>query len=112
MSEVVVTGVTYREATFYAEVISLNNGTLSDAGFVYSTSPNPDLDSEKISCGATITPSASALKLKEKTTYYVRPYATNENGVGYGKEASFTTEEAPDLPNIDVGDFTPESDWD
>jgi len=37
--------------------------------------------------------------LKPKTTYYVRAYATNSVGTGYGKEVSFTTLET----NIGMG---------
>lgn len=99
-----VTSVTYNSASFSANVINVNNGTLKDAGFVYSTSPDPDLNSSRISCGSSeMLISAVATALSANTRYFVRAYATNEKGTSYGESNTFVTSEAPQVPVIETG---------
>lgn len=74
-----------------ATVTSLGNGTLTDAGFVYSTEPYPTLESGKVSCGKTEALNATISNLQPETKYYVRAYAANEKGVAYGEEKTVTT---------------------
>lgn len=74
-----------------ATVISIGNGTLRDAGFVYSTNQFPTLDDRMISCGKNTTLNTTAQGLTPETTYYVRAYATNEKGTAYSDEKTFTT---------------------
>jgi len=112
VSAVTMGTVTYNSASFTAEVTALNNGTLTEVGFVYSTSQNPGLNSNKISCGKSASISGKAISLEAVTTYYVRAFATNEKGTAYGPEISFTTKEAPEQSDIDADDFKPETDWD
>ena len=84
--------VTHQSATLVAEVVSDGNGSVSECGFVYSTSPNPGLTNNKVVCGTSHSLSGRAESLLPNTTYYVRAYATNEKGTGFSKEISFTTE--------------------
>ena len=112
VSAVTVGTVTFNSASFTADVTALNNGTLTEVGFVYSKTQNPDLNSTKISCGKTASISGKAASLEATTTYYVRAFATNEKGTAYGPETSFTTKEAPEQSDIDADDFKPETDWD
>jgi len=91
LSVAVISGISYREANFKASVTNLNNGTLTDAGFVYSTLNNPTLTDSHISTGTGTTLSAVCSSLQPNTKYYVRAYATNEKGTAYGPEATFTT---------------------
>ena len=112
VSAVTVGTVTFNSAAFTADVIALNNGTLTEVGFVYSKTQNPDLNSTKISCGKTASISGKAASLEATTTYYVRAFATNEKGTAYGPQTSFTTKEAPEQSDIDADDFKPETDWD
>jgi hypothetical protein len=76
-----------------------------ERGFVYSTSPNPKLNSNKIIVGSgigtfdtIISPnwlfpiSSNPHVLNSNSTYYVRAYAITENNIAsYGNEISFTT---------------------
>lgn len=112
VSAVTVGTVTFNSASFTADVTALNNGTLTEVGFVYSKTQNPDLNSTKISCGKTASISGKAASLEATTTYYVRAFATNEKGTAYGPQTSFTTKEAPEQSDIDADDFKPETDWD
>lgn len=104
LSSAAVSSVTYNSASFSANVTDLNNGTLKDAGFVYSTSPDPDLNSYRISCGSSaMLLNTTATSLMANTLYYVRAYATNEKGTAYGEAADFTTSEAPQAPMVRTG---------
>ena len=74
-----------------ATVTSLGNGSLVDAGFVYSRNPYPTLDDKLSSCGKNTSLKSKIEGLQPETTYYIRAYATNEKGTAYGAEKSFTT---------------------
>lgn len=74
--------------------ISSDGGSpISAIGFCYSTSPNPDLLTGQVETISFIQFNFSALlaPLNPGTTYYVRAYATNASGTGYGNEIVFTT---------------------
>lgn len=87
VSNVGVTGATLR-----ATVTNDGDGTISDAGFCYSTSPNPSIADYKVSCGTQTGSFSKVLtSLKENTRYYVRAYVTNERGTGYGEQAELQT---------------------
>jgi hypothetical protein len=60
---------------------------------IWSTSPNPEISlSTKTSDGTGTGIFISNLtNLKTNTTYYLRAYATNCVGTGYGDEISFIT---------------------
>jgi uncharacterized protein (TIGR02145 family) len=77
-------------------------------GVCFSLSPNPTIDS-------LITVSGSGLggyqttmtNLKASTTYYVRSFAKNNLGVGYGDEYSFTTLAGlPSVSTLSISDIT------
>jgi uncharacterized protein (TIGR02145 family) len=82
-------------------------GTISAKGVVWSTLPNPTVDLiTKTSDGiGSIGFTSSLTNLSPATTYYVRAYATNVNGTGYGNQVSFTTL-TPPLPSVTIGTQT------
>ncbi len=88
----VATGLSTGTATGAITNASLTAITVS--GVVWSTSPNPTVvlptktTNGPIAVGAI---NASLTGLIAGTTYYVRAYATNSVGTGYGAEMSFTT---------------------
>lgn len=86
-----------------AEVLSLGNGTLSDAGFVYAETPNPTVDSQKISCGTATILTTTLHDLAPRTDYYVRAYAVNERGISYSEELKVSTTATPTLPTVRTG---------
>ncbi|MCX7737599.1 MAG: T9SS type A sorting domain-containing protein [Candidatus Kapabacteria bacterium] len=74
--------------------ITDGNGNISEKGIVWSTNPNPTIDNNegKTSNGTgTNDFSANLTNLNLNTYYYVRAYATNEAGTGYGNEVTFMT---------------------
>ncbi|MCB0514414.1 MAG: hypothetical protein KDC60_08295, partial [Bacteroidetes bacterium] len=73
-----------------------NDGGFPNAitrGFCWSTNPDPTISDFKIiaSGNGTGSFSYSLTGLEANTTYYVRAYATNALGTGYGLEVSFKT---------------------
>ena len=86
-------------ATCSNGITKLGTGTctISSYGFVYGTTSNPTLTSgTAVQVGTSYTSTNTAFTtaltgLSASTTYYVRPYATNGYGTGYGSQASFTT---------------------
>ncbi len=81
--------------------------SITSYGFVIGTSDNPSIGGSgvtKYEVGTSYTTTGTAFSknltgLSAATTYYVRPYATNNNGTGYGTQTSFLT---PALPKYTV----------
>lgn len=66
-------------------------------GFCWSTSPNSTIDGHKIRCTTSFTANISGLQ--ENTKYYIRSYAINSMGIGYGEENSVYTQ-----PSVSIAD--------
>ncbi|MBQ0093199.1 MAG: Ig-like domain-containing protein [Bacteroidales bacterium] len=66
---------------------------ITGKGVVWGTSHNPDVEKTySKSAGSGSEPFSCTLSgLKPVTTYYVRAYAKNKVGIGYGEEITFTT---------------------
>jgi len=76
------------------------NSTVWSRGICWSTSPNPTTADSYWSSGSGVgTFSVKMSGLMGATTYYVRAYATNDVGTGYGNQESFTTA-APEPPLV------------
>lgn len=91
-------------AAVSAEVTSLGNGTLMDAGFVYAETPNPTVDSQKVACGPVTELSTTLHDLKPQTEYYIRAYAVNERGTNYSEELIIRTAATPTVPTVRTGE--------
>ncbi|MBR0038351.1 MAG: carboxypeptidase regulatory-like domain-containing protein [Bacteroidales bacterium] len=111
VTNVSVGRVTYKSVSLSASVISAGNGSVSDAGFVYSTSSNPVMSNHKVSCGKTSDLSVKISTLLPETTYYVRAYATNEKGTTLGEQVTFTTAAEPAGNDVDFDDYGEDKDW-
>ena len=80
---------------------SLGTGgcSVTGYGFVIGPNANPELSGEGTTThqvGTSYSTTGTAFQknlteLSPNTTYYVRPYATNGSGTGYGAQTSFTT---------------------
>lgn len=95
-----VTGITSNGATYGGSIANANGTQIIERGIVYSTSPNPTINANKIIIGTgigtfdTITPFRPFWPhvLTSGTNYYVRAYAITENNISlYGNEVSFQT---------------------
>ena len=82
-----------------------NDGYLEidEKGFCFGKTPKPSVDDMKVVCGSgkdNFIAEVSLSKFDKSSNYYVRPYAKNSKGIGYGKEVSFTTQEG--LPIVET----------
>jgi uncharacterized protein (TIGR02145 family) len=87
-----VTEITQTTATS-GGVISFDGGTaITERGICWSETQPPEITDNKTNDGSGTGSYTSAIAgLKANTTYYIRAYATNSNGTGYGSVKSFTT---------------------
>ncbi len=86
-----VTSVTSSKALGGGNV-SDNGAIVTERGLCFGTSPNPTVSDDTSKAGAGSGTFGKDMDgLAPNTTYYVRAYATNEVGTGYGNEKSFTT---------------------
>jgi len=91
LSTSTVTSITLTTATS-GGTITTDNGTITAKGICYSTTANPTLSDNVVSSGTGSASFVSNLTgLTNGTNYYVRAYATNNAGTGYGDQQTFTT---------------------
>jgi len=89
-----VTNVETTTATGNGNITSLGSSNPTQHGVCWGTSHNPTIDDDHTEDGTVSETGAftsSITGLTEGTTYYVRAYATNTEGISYGDEVSFTT---------------------
>jgi formylglycine-generating enzyme required for sulfatase activity len=97
-----ITNITGISATSGGKISSDGGSGITAKGVVWSTSSGPELDDNSTNTGSGAGSFVSTLTgLSTFTTYYVRAYATNSAGTGYGQERSFTT--AAGLPTVTTG---------
>jgi len=94
-----VTNILVTTAICGGNVTQWGGTSVTARGVCWDTIPSPTLDDNFTVDGSDIGTFSSGLtELSEGTTYYVRAYATNTVGIGYGNEVSFTTQFAqPDV---------------
>jgi hypothetical protein len=98
-----VTSITQTTATSGGTIISDGGATIIQEGYVWATHSSPILGDNTYSVSGTLTNvySGNMANLVSNTTYYVRSYATNSVGTGYGNEVTFNTGGTiPSLNNI------------
>ncbi len=87
-----VTNITATSAFTGGNVTNNGNATVTARGVCWSTSNNPTIAGSHTTDGSGNGEFTSEITgLSSGTTYYVRAYATNSAGTGYGNEISFTT---------------------
>lgn len=87
-----LTNTTLTTSTAGGNIFSDGGSIITVRGTCWSTSPNPTIAQDKTTDGNGIGIFTSNLSsLNASTTYYVRAYATNSVGTGYGNMVAFTT---------------------
>ena len=104
VSSLSVTNVTATAAKSGGQLISDGGLVLNSKGVVWSTSNNPTVSlTTKTNEGTESTNYSSRLfGLLPNKTYFMRAYATNDKGTGYGAEISFTTTSVISGPVTDI----------
>lgn len=103
--------VTTKEITEIGQISAISGGVISSdggaditaRGVCWSTDPNPTIEDNNTAFGSGIGDFEITLQeLTPNTQYYVRAYATNDAGTGYGQEISFTTLEVSTIYDGDI----------
>ena len=112
ISDVNVASVRSATAVLRATISSVGNGTISDAGFLYSTSVDPAKENGVlVSCGTNTKMELRIKDLTPVTTYYVKAYVVNERGQVWSDIAQFTTiSMEEDISSVDKDDFGEDDD--
>ncbi|WP_293785928.1 MBG domain-containing protein, partial [uncultured Pedobacter sp.] len=85
--------ITTTSAVFNGNLVSAGFATVTEKGFVYSTSLNPTTaDTKRIVAGSALGAyNYNETTLSGSTTYHVRAYAINSVGTAYGVDQQFIT---------------------
>lgn len=106
-----VSSITTNSAESGGEVTDAGTGncSVSARGVCWNKTGSPDTGDNKTTDGSgTGSYTSSLTGLDANTTYYVRAYATNDNGTDYGDPKSFTTDEPPcsSSPTVTTNDIS------
>lgn len=109
-----ITSVTENTASSGGEITNDGGASITQKGVCWGTSQNPTLSNFRTTDGSGSASFTSALiGLNCNMVYYVRAYATNSEGVGYGLQLSFTTNTCtanlPTLSTLPVTSITDNS---
>lgn len=88
-----VTSVSYTSAVSGGNISDNGGANVTARGIVWDTNPNPtiSLSTKTVNGNGNGTFNSNMSSLTPGVTYYIRAYATNSRGVGYGENISFTT---------------------
>ena len=93
--------------TCNASVTANGRLEITEKGFCFGKTAQPTIDDEKIVCGSgdgSFQGKITITDLDVSSTYFIRPYATNSKGTGYGEEFSTTTEDGlPSVESLEAG---------
>ena len=99
------------QVTFNGNVTSDNGSSVTERGFVYSTSVNPTVSDNKVTVGTGLGTFSETVSGLSPATYYARTFATNSIGTSYGSSITFTitgppvtAPDAPTLNSVTAGD--------
>ncbi|MUU79359.1 RagB/SusD family nutrient uptake outer membrane protein [Winogradskyella endarachnes] len=90
-------------------ITSEGGSPITQRGVCWNTMPNPTI-ANNFTIDGTGTGSfiSDLYPLNPSTVYYIRAYATNDNGTNYGNQISFTTsnpDQSADLPEVITGEL-------
>ncbi len=98
-----VTDITHNTAACGGEVTDNGGLTVTARGVCWSTTTGPTLADDFTTDGTGTGVFASSLTgLNKGITYYIRAYASNDDGTAYGEEREFTTDDVPSVSTTEV----------
>jgi uncharacterized protein (TIGR02145 family) len=96
----VVTGITSISASCGGNITD-GCSVIYARGLCWSIGTNPSISDCKTADGTCDNFTSAMTGLTPNTTYYVRAYATNDVGTGYGNILSFTTQQGNTITDVD-----------
>ena len=99
-----IVDITATSAHCFASIDNAGNSSIREQGFVYSTMQFPTIDNDKVTDPTGQREFDCTLSLQPHTVYYIRAYAVNSIGVGYGDQKTITTLDG--LPVVITNDAT------
>jgi len=94
-----VSEITQNSAMIRGMIAAGGGAEVTACGFCWSTSQDPSISDNKTFAGKELGAFSNLLTgLTPNTTYHVRAYATNREGITYGEDLTFHTNQSPPLP--------------
>lgn len=101
-----VTNITQISLTSGGGVTSDNGATVNERGICWCTCNNPTINDKKLINGTGAGNFEIILnELQPNTQYYIRAYATNKNGTGYGSTMAISTEPFGMVTDVDGNQY-------
>ena len=111
--DVPVASITFNSAEVGGEVTDDGGAAVTERGIVFDTSSDPEVSGQSFQIGSGTGVFVKALTgLAPNTTYYLKAYAKNTEGIGYGEQVDFKTLLELTLPCVStnqVSSFTTNS---
>lgn len=93
-----VTDITASSARLHGIIKANGNSAINECGFVYDVVQYPTIENHKVVSSINNGSIDAQIQLLPNTTYYVRAFARNSIGIGYGQQIAFRTLDG--LPTI------------
>ena len=103
-----ITNLSHNTATSGGAITGDGGAAITASGICWSKTNNTPTLADSKSAGTSASGSFTSVmgNLEENTTYYVRAYATNSLGTGYGSVVTFTTTVELKLPQLTTAAIT------
>jgi hypothetical protein len=101
----IISAISYTSASSGGTITDDGGATVKSCGICWSTTTDPTIsDNKTTTSSGSKSFSATITNLNPNTTYYVRAYASNSAGSGYGNQLSFTTtaQATPSVTTMDI----------
>ncbi len=101
-----VSFITYGGVTSGGDVVSENGSPVTERGVCWSETPSPTALMKAADDSGPGNFEVIVTGLAPDTTYYLRAYAKNSRGIGYGLERNFKTKCCPEAPTVETHEVT------
>lgn len=106
----IIDDVTFNSAHFKGGIVTIGSAKVTKYGFCWSMLEDPTTGSFGV-CNLGDSERAidftyTATSLEPNTTYYVRAYAENEEGISYSNQMKFQTKGTPQLAGVETGNIS------
>jgi uncharacterized protein (TIGR02145 family) len=106
LGTIVVSEITYTTAVSGGSITNDGGAEVISKGVCWNTSDNPTISNNRtIEGGGLVTFTSNITQLTPNTLYFVRAYATNSEGTGYGNQQTFTTSQIA-VPVLTTSEIT------